>query len=80
MLLTYNRFNSNYFELLDLIPSSGNIANKITELEVLYDHDMGIDHFPVLFRVDLKKIKSLNHNSLIVNTTYEQIRQGPISF
>ena len=63
MLPTFNRFNSDYFELLDLIFSSGDISNKITNLEVLYDHDMGSDHFPVLFQVNIKKIKSINQKT-----------------
>jgi len=49
MLTTFNRLNSDYFELLDLILSSGDISNKMTNLEVLYDHDMDSDHFSVLF-------------------------------
>jgi len=32
-------FNSDYFEFLDLILRSGDISNKMTYLEVLYDHD-----------------------------------------
>jgi len=60
---TYNKFNTDYFELLDLVISSESISNKITELEVLYDHDMGSDHFPVMFRVNLKKMKPPNKPS-----------------
>jgi endonuclease/exonuclease/phosphatase family metal-dependent hydrolase len=52
---TFNRFNSEYYELLDLVLSSHEISNKITGLEVLSDHDMGSDHFPVLFHINVKR-------------------------
>jgi len=57
---TYNKFNSDYFELLDLVLSSENIANKINDFEVMYDQDMGSDHFQVLFQVNIKRLKPLN--------------------
>ena len=50
---TYNKFNSNYEEILDLVIGSSSIANKITDFRVLEDYSMMSDHFPVSVNLNL---------------------------
>ncbi|RNA35953.1 RNA-directed DNA polymerase from mobile element jockey-like [Brachionus plicatilis] len=44
---TFNIFNREYFEILDLFLVSSSVTNKINELRVLSNQDMISDHFPI---------------------------------
>ncbi|RNA41537.1 hypothetical protein BpHYR1_040582 [Brachionus plicatilis] len=44
---TFNIFNRNYFEILDLFLVSSSLIDKITELCVLNSQDMTSDHFSI---------------------------------
>ncbi|RNA06893.1 RNA-directed DNA polymerase from mobile element jockey-like [Brachionus plicatilis] len=44
---TFNIFNNNYFEILDLFLVSSSLIDKITDFSVLNSQDMTSDHFPI---------------------------------
>ncbi|RNA29072.1 RNA-directed DNA polymerase from mobile element jockey-like [Brachionus plicatilis] len=44
---TYNIFNRNYFEILDLFLVSSSLIDKVTDFSVLNSQDMTSDHFPI---------------------------------
>ncbi|RNA20554.1 RNA-directed DNA polymerase from mobile element jockey-like [Brachionus plicatilis] len=44
---TFNIFNREYFEILDLFLVSSSVTNKINEFRVLSNQDMISDHFPI---------------------------------
>ena len=46
---TYHKFKNEYTEKLDLALSSVNIANKISNFEVLHNLNMESDHSPIIF-------------------------------
>ena len=52
---TYHKFKNEYTEKLDLALSSVNIANKISNFEVLHELNMESDHSPIIFNLNLTK-------------------------
>ena len=47
----YNKFNSDYEEILDLCICSNNLSSLVNNFQVLSDHSMTSDHYP--FTVEL---------------------------
>ena len=56
---TYNKFNSDYEEILDIIIGSSSLANIVSEFKVLEDYSMTSDHFPVSLSLNVS-----NHSFL----------------
>ena len=55
-----NELNINqYTELLDLVLSSSDLANKVHNFEVLTEHSMDSDHCPIIFEVRIRKTTAI---------------------
>ena len=70
---TYNKFNSDYEEILDLCICSNNLSSLVNNFKVLSDHSMTSDHYPLTVELCISghKMKKRETNDTNIITGHD---------